>query len=314
MRIWLLLLASFIGLYESFVALWWRAVSAKQQKTMAGAIRAGLAPPEGIASPVILVEPAPKARGLAGFFKSAARPRKDNSASTKPQLAIVTLAAALAGFLVGTQFVSLIGAAAPLIAAVGFGAVPRMVQKRKERKRLAVLEEQLPEALDCLARSMRAGNAFSVAIELLAAEIAEPLKSEIQKISRELALGAILEDALSDLIARVPLMEVRFFVSAVLLQRDTGGNLSEVIGKLADSLRERFKVRGHVKAASGQGRLTAGVLSVLPVVTVAILTLLSPEYMRNLTDDPVGRDLLAAAVVFQVVGYIVMKRITRIEV
>lgn len=314
MKLWLLLFACFLSLFESLVALWWRAVNARQRQRMAGAVRAGLAPPEGIATPVILVEPPTQTRGLGKFFKPGAGANEENAETSKRQLAIMTMVGALAGFLLGTRFVSLIGPAAPLIGGIVCGAVPRMMRKKKQGQRLGMLEQQFPEALDCLARSLRAGNAFSVAIELLAGEIGDPLKAEFQKISRELALGAGLEDALQGLIARVPLMEVRFFVSAVLLQRETGGNLSEVVGKLSDSLRERFKLRGHVKASSGQGRLTAGVLSVLPVIIVVLLSMFSPDYMRNLTDDPIGRDLLGAAVVFQIIGYVVMTRITHIEV
>ena len=189
-----------------------------------------------------------------------------------------------------------------------------MLAAKKKRKRLAAIEEQFPEALDFLARSVRAGNAFSIGLELLGTETNEPLKSEITKMTREMALGARLEDALNGLIARVPLVEVRFFASAVLLQRETGGNLSEVLGKLSLSLRERFRLLGHVKAASGQGRLTAGVLTVLPIATLGMLKVASPDYLNSLTGDSLGRALLCGAVVSQTLGYLVMKRITRIEV
>jgi tight adherence protein B len=161
---------------------------------------------------------------------------------------------------------------------------------------------------------VRAGNAFSIALELYAAEAKEPLKSAFLKVTREMALGAGLEDALRGLIDRVPLFEVRFFVSAVLLQRETGGNLSEVLGKLAGAVRERARLQGQVKAASGQGRLTAKVLTVLPIAVVVLLKLISPSYLENLTNDPVGRNLLAAAVVSQTLGYLCMQKIARVEV
>jgi tight adherence protein B len=315
MKLWLLFFASFIVLFESAVLVWWRAVAAKRQQQMIGAIRAGLTPPEGIARPAILVEPQPpQPNPVARLVQSVLGKSGDYTPGNTGQLALMTLAAALVGLLVGFQFTGIIGNAGPVIGVIAGAALPRFYQKRKERKRLAILEEQFPEALDCLSRSIRAGNAFSVAIELLAGEINDPLKAEVQKVTRELALGARLEDALNGLIVRVPLLEARFFVSAVLLQRDTGGNLSEVIGKLAGSLRERFKLRGHVKAASGQGRLTAAVLTILPVVTLGLLHLVSPDYLHGLTGDPLGRSLLGVAVVFQVIGYLIMKRIINIEV
>jgi tight adherence protein B len=312
MKLWFLLLSAFVLLYEAGVLVWWRAVSAKHQKKMMGAIRAGLAPYEGIAKPVALVEPLPpKPPLIARWLQSALGASGDGNTG---RLALMTLASALVGLLVGFQFTGMIGKAGPVLGVIAGAWLPRMYNKKKARKRLALLEEQFPEALDCLSRSIRAGNAFSVAIELLVGETVDPLRTEIQKVTRELALGARLEEALNGLMERVPLIEVRFFVSAVLLQRETGGNLSEVIGKLAGSLRERFKLRGHVKAASGQGRLTAAVLTVLPIVTLAMLRLASPDYLHGLTEDPLGRPLLASAVVFQVIGYLIMKRLINIEV
>jgi tight adherence protein B len=315
MKLWLLLLSSFVLLFEAGVLVWWRAVSTKHHHKMIGAIRAGLAPPEGMVKPAVLVEPLPpKPPLIARFINSALGASGEYTPGSTGQLTVMTLASALAGLLVGFQFRGLIGNAAPVLGVIAGAFLPPMYNRKRTRRRMGVLEEQFPEALDCLSRSIRAGNAFSVAIELLCSETVEPLKTEIQQVTRELALGARLEDALSGLMERVPLVEVRFFVSAVLLQRDTGGNLSEVIGKLAASLRERFKLRGHVKAASGQGRLTAAVLTVLPIVTLAMLRLASPDYLHGLTEDPLGRSLLAAAVVFQVIGYLVMKRIINIEV
>jgi tight adherence protein B len=129
-----------------------------------------------------------------------------------------------------------------------------------------------------------------------------------------MALGAGLEDALLGLVARIQLLEARMFVAAVLLQRETGGNLSEVLGKLANSVRERLRLRGQVKAASGQGRLTAKVLTFLPIVTFAMLKLLSPAYINGLIDDPLGRNLLGFAIALQIVGYLVMQFMIKVEV
>lgn len=315
MTLWLLLFTSFIVLFGAPVLVWWRAVSVKTQEQMFAAIRAGLKPAEGIATPRILVEPQKsRARGLAGFFQSGAAAPGEQAGWSPGKWTLLTAGAGLGGLLIGLQFEGLIGKFALVLGAAAGAILPWMFRARKTRKRLAAIEEQFPEALDCLSRSIRAGNAFSVAIELLVAETHDPLQTEIRKLSREMALGARLEDALNGLIARVPLVEVRFFVSAVLLQRETGGNLSEVIGKLATSLRERFKVRGQVKAASGQGRLTANILTVLPLATLIMLRFASPDYLHGLTEDAMGRNLMAGAAVFQIIGYVVMKRVIDIEV
>ena len=220
----------------------------------------------------------------------------------------------LAGAMVGLLFTGIAGGAAPVLGAALAGALPWLYRARKRNKRIAAIEEQFPDALDFLGRSVRAGNAFSIGLELLAAEVSGPLKTEILRLTREIALGAGLEDALNGLSARVELVEVRLFVSAVLLQKETGGNLNEVLSKLAVSVRERLRLRGHVKAMSGQGRLTALVLSVLPVVLMIVLKIVSPGYLDSLTGDPMGRNLLAGAAVSQMLGFIVMRKIIKIEV
>jgi tight adherence protein B len=227
---------------------------------------------------------------------------------------VLSLFTGALGFFVGKNFTGIIGVAAPLISGTMAGAVPWIYRSKSRNKRLSAMEEQFPEALDFLARSVRAGNAFSIALELLAAETTEPLKAEILKLTREMALGAGLEQALAGMLTRVPLLEARLFVAAVLLQRETGGNLSEVLSKLAVAVRERMRLRGQVRAASGQGRLTAMVLSCLPVATLVMLKIVSPDYLEPMMGDPLGRNLLAAAVVSQVLGYLVMQKIIRIEV
>jgi tight adherence protein B len=314
MKLWLLLFASFLGLFGAALYLWWRTDCTKRQKKMGDAIRAGAGPARTVVKAIVLVEPPAKTSGLAAFFRASSAEAAGNGDWSRGRLVVLTALAALAGMLAGLWLVGIIGASAPVIGACAGAALPAAVQRKKRRKRLARFEEQFPDALDFLSRSIRAGNAFSVALELLGTEAAEPLQTEIRKVTRELALGARFDDALNGLIARVPLVEIRFFVSAVLLQRETGGDLSEVIGKLANSLRERVRLRGHVKGASGQARLTAAILGVLPIVVLLLLKMASPSYMNSLTGTPMGRNLLAGAAVFQIVGRIVMKRIINIEV
>ena len=156
-------------------------------------------------------------------------------------------------------------------------------------KRLDTLEEQFPEALDFLARSMRAGHAFTISLEMLGEEIADPLGQEFRALFNEQNLGAPLDIALRNFTERVPLLDVRFFTSSVLLQKQTGGNLSEILTRLAYVIRERFRLKGQVKAASAHGRLTATILTLLPVATMLGLLVVAPGYLQGMADDPDGK-------------------------
>src|ERR1019366_5081118 len=171
------------------------------------------------------------------------------------------------GVLLGLWF-NVIGAATPVILGLFFGSIPYLIVRFKRKKRLATLEEQFPESLDFLARSMRAGHAFSISLEILGEEMADPLGQEFRALFNEQNLGAPLDIALRNFSMRVPLLDVRFFTSSVLLQKQTGGNLSEILSRLAYVIRERFRLKGQVKAASAHGRLTATILTVLPIATM----------------------------------------------
>lgn len=198
--------------------------------------------------------------------------------------------------------------------AILLGSLPFLFLRTKRNKRMNEFEQQLPEALDFLARSMRAGHAFSISLEMLGAESPDPLGLEIRTLFNELNLGAPIETALTNFARRMPLVDVRMFVSSILLQRQTGGNLSEILQRLAYVIRERFRLRGQVKAASAHGRMTAVVLTILPLVLVLALTLIAPEYLKILADDPDGKWLIVGAICAQIMGYFIMRRITNIKV
>lgn len=202
---------------------------------------------------------------------------------------------------------------APGLALLG-GALPYFYVRRKARKRMAEMEEQLPEALDFLARSMRAGHAFTISLEMLGEELPDPLGQEYRTLFNEQNLGAPIDIALQNFTVRVPLLDARFFCSAVLLQRQTGGNLSEILTRLSYLIRERFRLRGQVKAASSHGRMTAAVLSALPIVTVLGLMVVAPGYLNGMAADPDGRIMIAGAVVGQVLGHYCIRKIVNIKV
>jgi tight adherence protein B len=193
-------------------------------------------------------------------------------------------------------------------------SLPYVYVRRTRKKRLDTLEEQFPEALDFLARSMRAGHAFTISLEMIGEEVRDPLGQEFRALFNEQNLGAALETALANFTLRVPLLDVRFFTSSVMLQKQTGGNLSEILQRLAYVIRERFKLKGQVKAASAHGRMTAGILTVLPVVTMLGLLFVAPGYLQGMADDPDGKKMIGAAIVAQVLGNYFIKKIINIKV
>ncbi|MGH9655791.1 MAG: type II secretion system F family protein, partial [Bryobacteraceae bacterium] len=234
---------------------------------------------------------------------------------TVGKLIAVSLAAAAVGFLIGLKLPLAIPAAlaAPAAALIA-GSLPFLIVWRQRAKNIAAFENQFPEALDFLARSMRAGHAFSIALEMLGTDSPDPLGSAFRRISNDLKLGASLEIALKKLMHAVPLLDVRFFVSSVLLQQDTGGNLGEILNKLAHVIRERFRLKGAVKAASAHGRITGLVLFLMPVAVTLLLMVTSPAYLKQLWADPAGRMMAYAAMGGQVVGYFVIQKIVNIKV
>ncbi|HTR26368.1 MAG TPA: type II secretion system F family protein [Terriglobales bacterium] len=181
-------------------------------------------------------------------------------------------------------------------------------------KRFQKFEEKFPEAIDTLARAVRAGHAFTTALELIATEIAEPVASEFRQLYEEQKFGLPVRDALINLTQRVPLVDVKFFVTAVMLQRETGGNLAEILDNLSYMIRERFKVLRQVRVHTAQGRLTMMLLMALPPTIVAFMLVLNRGFIEPLFSDPLGHTLVVAGVTLQTMGYFVIRKIIRIQV
>ena len=226
----------------------------------------------------------------------------------------------MAGGAVGAMLVSLVLPArfawpgSSVAAAMVIAALPYLYLRRKRTRRLAAFEEQFPEALDFLARSMRAGHAFTISLRLASEDLPDPLGLEFRTLFNEHNLGAPLDTALYGLVDRVPLLDVRFFVSAVILQKQTGGNLGEILTRLGHVIRERFQLKGQVKAASAHGRVTALVLAILPAATAILMLIAAPGYLQSMLHDPDGKKLVAGSVVGQILGQLVMRKIIRIKV
>jgi tight adherence protein B len=204
-----------------------------------------------------------------------------------------------------------------LIAAAGLviGAfVPYSYASYRRTKRFQKFEELFPEAIDTLARAVRAGHAFTTALELIASELSEPVASEFRKLFEEQKFGLPVRDALMNLTERMPLVDVKFFVTAVMLQRETGGNLAEILDNLSYVIRERFKIMRQVRVYTAQGRLTMMLLMGLPPVIVVTMLITSPAFIRPLFADPIGHTLVVAGIVLQTLGYFVIRKIIQIQV
>jgi tight adherence protein B len=197
---------------------------------------------------------------------------------------------------------------------IAAGALPLMYVVRQRNSRMRRFEELFPDSLEFVARSMRAGHAFSVSLEMIQREFQEPLAGEFRRTFEEHNLGLPLDVALQKLGQRVPSLDVHFFVSAVLLQKRTGGNLSEILDKLAYVIRERFKLRGRIRAISAHGRMTGGALTCIPIGVAIIMFYVNPDYVKFFFFDDVGHIMMGCAVGMQMLGYFIIRQIVKIEV
>jgi tight adherence protein B len=196
----------------------------------------------------------------------------------------------------------------------GAAGIPFVVIAIKRERRLSRFGESFPDAIDLLARAVRAGHAFTTGFELIAREMSEPLAGEFQITYDQQNLGLPLREALANLSVRVPLPDVLYFVSALQIQRESGGNLAEILDKLSYVIRERFKILRQVKVYTAEGRLSLYILTALPPFTAVAMFIVNREYIMTLFTDPLGEKFLVAAVVLQVVGFFVLRHITRLKV
>src|SRR6516225_5876475 len=194
------------------------------------------------------------------------------------------------------------------------GILPYSYISYRRTKRFQRFEELFPEAIETLARAVRAGHAFTVALEMISNEVSEPVASEFRELFEEQKFGLPVRDALMNLTERVPLVDVKFFVTAVMLQRETGGNLAEILDNLSYVIRERFKIMRQVRVYTAQGRLTMMLLMGMPPIIVLGMYFMNPQFIQPLFTDPIGHVLIVVGLVLQTVGYFVIRKIIRIQV
>ena len=254
-------------------------------------------------------------RMMAGTTKGSAISRWIEQSGMKASLSgvlIVSLALAALMAIVAAM-VTHTRLSMPIGAAVGF-SVPFLVLRSKRTRRLRTFEEAFPEALDLISRALKAGHAFATGLKMVADEMAEPIGPEFRKTFDEQNFGPPLKDSLENLTLRVPLLDMKFFATAVLIQRETGGNLSEILENLAHVVRERFKILRQVRVYTAHGRLTGYVLLALPAVLAIALSFINPEHMNMLFRERLGQMMLMAAIVMQFFGFMWIRQVVKIEV
>jgi tight adherence protein B len=227
---------------------------------------------------------------------------------------IVIISVGLSALLGLTAIVGVRRWEAALAAALVGLVMPIGFLRFKRTQRMKKFEEHFPEALDLLSRAIRAGHAFQTAMGMIAEEMGPPVGIEFKKTFEQQNYGLPLKDALNQLSERMPLMDVRFFVTAVSIQRETGGNLAEILDNLANVVRERFKILRQVRTHTAHGRFTGYVLLALPAALAVALSFISPEHIRSLFTTRMGQTMLIGAVVMQTIGFIWIKRVIKIEV
>ncbi|MFB3903047.1 MAG: type II secretion system F family protein [Acidobacteriota bacterium] len=206
----------------------------------------------------------------------------------------------------------------PIYLALLFGlmglCLPAFVVSIIRARRFAKFLEQLPDALDLLGRAVRAGHAFTTGLELIASEMPQPVAGEFRVTYDQQNLGLPLRDALQNLATRIPLQDVRIFVTALQIQRESGGNLAEILDNLAYVIRERFKLQRQIRVYTAESRVSLYILTIAPPVVAVLFAFGNPEYIRPLIDDPLGQKMVATGVILQLIGYFVIRRITRMKV
>jgi len=194
------------------------------------------------------------------------------------------------------------------------GAIPLVHVWWKRKKRFDQFLEHLPDALDLISRALSAGHAFAEALHMVSTEMPEPIATEFRKTYEEQNLGLSLKLALENLTQRIPLLDLRMCVTAVLIQRETGGNLAEILEKVAYTIRERFRIMGDLKTLTTSSRLSAWILCGLPIFVALGVSILNPDYMSVLWRDPRGHYLIAAAMILQITGMLIVRKILDIKI
>ena len=225
---------------------------------------------------------------------------------------LFSLLVAFVGFWVGTRLAT--DYLTAMILGVISGTLPFLYISRRKRKRMQRFQEQLPDALEMMARALKAGHAFSGGLKMVADEFDDPVGTEFDKVVNEINYGIALPEAMKNLTDRVDCPDLRYFVTSVLVQRETGGNLTEILEKIAYLIRERFKLAGKIRVLAAEGKFSAYILIALPFFIAGAVFVLNPGYLKPLFMDPMGKKLVGLAIVMMIIGMITISKLTKIKV
>lgn len=228
------------------------------------------------------------------------------------QVILGSLVSGLAGYLVCSMFLPVRMLA--LGGALGAAALPVLFLRSKRERRMKRFDRALPSAIDIISRSLRAGHALSAALEIVGEQAPEPARSEFRTLCRQQNLGLPFRDAVLQLLQRAPSADLQLVVTSMLVQRETGGNLVEILDRTNQVMRDRIRLEGEVRVYTAQGRLTAWILGLLPAFLYVLLRLANPVYMSVMTKDPIGQKLLIGSAVQILFGLLVIRRIVKVKV
>jgi tight adherence protein B len=309
-----------LALFLYAVVAYWRATrgnAARRMRMRVEALTMGIS--QNAEQPTLIKPTGPAGRAwLEGLL--SAMPRAE---SLKRLLAQAGLSWTVETFCTATLIAFCIGFVIPFVftnwlvalpVAAGCALLPFAYVWRQRTKRMHLFEAHFPETLDLISRALRAGHAFGSGLKVAAEEGPEPLASEFRFATEEINLGLSAPQALTNLADRVPLADFRFFVTAVLIQRETGGNLTEILGNISALIRERLKLLANIRVLSAEGRLSAWILIALPFISAGLISLMNPGYLNVLFVDPLGLNILAGGGVMMVIGIFWIRRTVRIRV
>jgi tight adherence protein B len=225
---------------------------------------------------------------------------------------IASVALGLIGFLIGLRFLP--QAIAAVVLGLALMLLPFFLLKIAEKSYYSKFNDQLPEALDLLSRAMRSGHALTSGLEMVSKELADPIRSEFAATVDEINLGLTFKEAMENLCERVPLQDLRFFAIAIMVQKETGGNIAEILDNISRLIRERIQFQRQVKALTAEGRYSAGVLIALPIFMFVYIYFTNYEYLSLLWKDELGHYMLFGAIIMQLIGAYIIKRIVTIEI
>jgi tight adherence protein B len=295
------------------VGVWW--VSQAQRTVRERLKQAGTL----TARPDILLPEQDTLRGMAGVLRDTGLPQRlarlaseAGYKATASDLTLVTLACAAVGG--AAAWLRTGGLFWGILTAVATGSIPAVYLLYKRARRITRFQTQFPDALDMVTRAIRAGNALSGAIKLVGEEMPDPLGAEFRQVDDEIRLGTEPGEALFGLESRMPTEDVRFFCTAIRIQRSAGGNLAEILDRLAEVIRERFKILSYARVLSSQHKWSAVCVGLSPIIFGMMFQLLNPGYFDAMLGDPIGPTLIAAGLVLEAVGFFAIWRIAQIKV